>query len=203
MPSAPVVPESYAQLQTLMGQYMKRQDLNNLIPSFISLAEEWFDDNVYTRARRDTYTFALLQNVVQLPSDWKRVIKAYYNGNNLDFMPMEFNSAYAKGNPNNIYNGYQIIGDNVSISVQDLGGICQIDYYTTLEPLSDTNTSNWLLEDSPNTYLFGSLYQAGIYMRDDARAQQWMMLRDMAIQSKVDADERAKSVEAPLTIRAG
>jgi hypothetical protein len=186
-----------------MAQYMKRQDLTNLIPTFINMAEEWFDDNVYTRARRDSYIFAVNQSVMQLPSDWKRIINAWYNGIRMEFYPSDFNGAYANGSPYVQANTIQIEGDNAVLNVVTYGGICQIDYYTTLEPLSDTNVSNWLLEDSPTTYLFGALTQAGIYMRDDARAMQWQQLRDMAIDSKISDTERSKTQEGPLTIRAG
>src|SRR5215469_1366150 len=184
--SPPVLIENYSQLQTLMAQYMKRQDLNNLIPTFISLAEEWFDDNVYTKARRSQYIFVPNQNVTPLPSDWKRTINTWYNGQRMEFFPSDFNGAYAGGSPYENVNTIQIIGDNIVINQAQLGGTCQIDYYVTLEPLSDTNVSNWLLEDSPTTYLYGSLAVAGVYMRDDTRAVQWQTLRDMAIQSKID-----------------
>lgn len=203
MASPPIIIESYSQLQTLMAQYMKRQDLNNLIPTFISLAEEWFDDNVYTRARRESWVFAMIQNVTQIPSDWKRIIQAWYNGIRMEFFPSDFNGAYANGSPYLQYNSIQIEGNNAVFNVDQLGGICQVDYYVVLEPLSDTNVSNWLLEDSPMTYLFGALTQAGIYMRDDVRTQQWIQLRDQAIDSKIQDYERSKTQEGPLTIRAG
>lgn len=203
MASPPILIDNYAQLQALMAQYMKRQDLNNLIPTFIALAEEWFDDMVLTRARRDSYIFTANQNVVQMPSDFKRVRNAWYNSEPLSFYPFEYRGAYAKGNPNVLPMTYQLNGDQFVLNVASLGGVCQIDYYVTLEPLSDSNVSNWLLEDSPTTYLFGSLVQAGIYMRDDARTAQWADLRDQAIASSMMDDERAKTPEEPLQIRAG
>jgi hypothetical protein len=203
--STPLVVDSYDTLQQVMALYMKRQDLNNLIPHFINLAEEWFDDNVYTRARRSSYIFSVNQSKVVMPSDWKRVLNVWYNGNRLDFFPTDFNGGYPKdAQGTELYNALQIIGNYSILNVQDLGGICQIDYYSILEPLSETNDSNWLLEDSPNTYLFGALYQAGVYMRDDIRAGQWMAFRDAAIQSKLDDDQKSKyPEEQPLTIRAG
>jgi len=211
MASPPILIENYAQLQTLMAQYMKRQDLNNLIPTFISLAEEWFDDNVYTKARRESYIFKAMQNVTAAPSDWKRIIQAWYNGIRMEYYPSDVDGAYANGSPyttNNVapylqYNTIQIEGDNLVLNVPTLGLICQIDYYVTLEPLSDINVSNWLLEDSPTTYLFGALTNAGIYMRDDVRTQQWQGLRDMAIASKINDSEKSQYQEGPLTIRAG
>jgi len=201
--SPPIIIENYSQLQSLMAQYMKRQDLNNLIPTFISLAEEWFDDNVYTRARRDSYIFKPNQNVTPLPSDWKRIINAWYNGVRMEYFPADFNGAYANGSPYYQYNTAQIIGNNIVINEPQLGLICQIDYYVVLEPLSDINVSNWLLEDSPSTYLYGALYNAGVYMRDDVRATQWQTLRDIAIASKISDSEKSQYQEGPLTIRAG
>lgn len=198
--------ESYSDLQTSMAAYLKRQDLATLLPTFISLAEEQFDDNIFTRARRATFIITPSQNVVPLPSDWERVIDAFYDGKQLQFRGPGNASPYAGGHLPVAYGIYQIVGDNFVFTPTSaqLGLKLQIDYYTTLEPLSATNVSNWLLEDSPASYLFGALTQAAIYIRDNTSLALWSSLRDQAIQSSVDADERAKSPEnGPLQIVAG
>jgi hypothetical protein len=199
--------ESYADLQASMQKYLKRQDLAALLPDFITLAEEYFNDNVFTRARRVSYVITPMQYTVPLPSDWERVADVWYDTRQLDFRGPGSDTAYSGANNNPAaYGIYQIIGNTLAFSARaaQLGAKLQIDYFPTLEPLSDTNVSNWLLEDSPSTYLYGALKEAAIYIRDDARLQLWQSLRDQAIQSKIDADTAAKTpMDGPLQIVAG
>lgn len=198
--------ESYDDLQARMAKYLKRQDLNDLIPDFIMLAEEYFNDAVYTRARRQTFLYTPTGYLLALPSDWERVIDVWYDGRQLEFRGAGNNTAYSGAVNPSAFGIYQIVGNSLAFSANtaSLGAKLQVDYYNSLEPLSDTNESNWLLEDSPGTYLYGSLTQAAIYMRDDTRLALWQSLRDQAIQSSVDADEKSKTpVDGPLQIVAG
>lgn len=186
---------SYSDLQTRMGNYLKRADLTALIPDFIMMAEEYFDNFLFTRARRASFIITPNQPVIQLPSDWERVIDVWYGGVELNFRGSGNTSAYAGGQIPSSRGFYQIIGNNIAYTPAncDPSSKLQIDYFTSLEPLSDSNTSNWLLEDSPTTYLFGSLMHAATYVRDDARMQLWQSFRDQAIQVMKDADEAAKT----------
>lgn len=198
--------ESYGDLQTRMTAYLKRADLAPLFPDFIMLAEEEFDREIFTRARRSSYIFTPTATVNQLPSDWKRIAQVWYNGAEIDFISTQNDSTYANGQYPEYWNGYQIIGNNIAFSppTGNLGQKMQIDYYPVLEPLSDSNVSNWLLEDSPSTYLYGALTQAAIYVRDSGNAQIWSQLRDNAIQGMIDDDETAKRpTDGALTITAG
>lgn len=186
---------SFDTLSARIAQYLKRQDLAALIPDFISLAEETFDKTIYTKDRRVSYIFTPMQDVNSLPSDWRRVIEVYMFGKLLDFFPDDFNSQH-------IRHGYQIQGNQIIFAVPQLG-LTRIDYYQTLEALSDSNESNWLLESSPSCYLYGTLCQAAIYMRDDARLAQWSGLLDLAISNLSDDDELTQRPESTLVMRAG
>lgn len=194
---------SYSDLTAAVTKYIKRQDLAAMIPDFIQFAEDYFDKKIYVNARRAQYTFSPTKNVFAAPSDMKQPIQAYYGGRLLDFYPTGWESAYAGGNANIIANGYQFIGNNISLSVAQLGQLFELDYYQTLEGLSATNPSNWLLEDSPTTYLAGVLFEAFAYMRDLEKSQYWMAKRDDAIQLYIDDDTSSRHPAGQLTIRAG
>lgn len=194
--------ESFDDLVTNMAFYMKRQDLSSLIPNFIQLAESTFDKTVYVKARRVSYIFTPLQAVNPLPSDWKRVIQVWVLGQQLDFFPSDWDSAYAGGTIPQISNGYQIVDNNLVLSVRQLA-LTQLDYYQTLEGLSTANESNWLLEAAPDVYLWGALSQAAIYMRDNTLLGTWSSLASAAMQQFVDDDTLSQRPESTLTIRAG
>lgn len=194
---------TYDQMIADVAKYLKRQDLAAMIPDFVMFAESYFDKNIYVNARRTTFTSTPTENVFAVPSDMKKAIQAYYLGRILDFFPLGFESAYAGGDGNVIAHGWQLMGNEITLSVPQLGQIFQLDYYTVLVGLSTGNESNWLLEAAPDVYLAGVLYEAFSYVRDEERAGYWLQKRDAAIQSYIDDDTAKRSPTAQLTIRAG
>lgn len=194
---------NYNDLLGRVAKYLKRQDLTAMIPDFVMFAEAHFDKNVYVNARRSSFITRPTANVFQSPSDMKQPIQAYYLGRLLDFFPQGFESAYAGGDGNVISNGYQIMGDYITLSVLQLGQPFQLDYYTTLEPLSTTNESNWMLEDCPDGYLAGTLHEAFSYIRDTQNALYWLQKRDASVQEYIDDDVTSRRPAGPLTMRAG
>jgi hypothetical protein len=57
--------------------------------------------------------------------------------------------------------------------------------------LATATPKNWMLTDHPDAYLYGSLYEAAIRVRDIEAAQGYKMLFDDAMNSiQRDADER-------------
>ena len=56
-------------------------------------------------------------------------------------------------------------------------------YYSRIDSLSDTTTTNWMLQSYPDVYLYGALIHSAPYLADDARLQVWAAL----FQSAIDA----------------
>ena len=55
-------------------------------------------------------------------------------------------------------------------------------YYGKFTPLSDSNTSNWLLANAPDAYLYASLVAAEPFLREDERISTWQNLYFQAVQ---------------------
>ena len=64
-------------------------------------------------------------------------------------------------------------------------------YFGKTPALSDSNTSNWILEHYPDAYLYGSLIHSAPYLKDDARIQVWAALYQNAIDAINQASEKA------------
>jgi len=196
--------DSYNTLVSNVAAYLKRQDLSQVqIPNCIMMAEDFLEKKLYPNARRSTLNLTPTGPIFQAPSDMKKPIQAYYNGQPLDFFPIEWGSQYAGGQIPFIAHGYQIIGNTISLSVPQLGLPFQLDYYTELEPLSPMNQSNWLLEDAPSIYLAAVLKEGFKYIRDYQSAAIWETERDNMMQSYIDDYMNNRYPEAQLTIRAG
>jgi len=76
-------------------------------------------------------------------------------------------------------------------------------YYDRLPKLSDTVTSNWLLEQAPDMYLYGSLEHAELFVYDVERFQVMMSKLKQIKDSYIAADVRDRWSGAPKVIRLG
>jgi hypothetical protein len=71
-------------------------------------------------------------------------------------------------------------------------GVINIDYLSGLPPLGTATPTNWLLDQYPSAYLWGTLSYAAPYIGDDPRLQLWLGAREAAIERIRLADRRAK-----------
>jgi hypothetical protein len=53
-----------------------------------------------------------------------------------------------------------------------------MDYFARIDPLTVSTPSNWLLDQHPDAYLYGTLYNAEIFLDNAPRAAQWKGLLD-------------------------
>jgi hypothetical protein len=74
-------------------------------------------------------------------------------------------------------------------------------YYATLPSLSDTETSNWVLDLYPDLYLYGTLLHSAPYLSDDAKIQVWGSLYQSALDSVNRESNKAMYSGSPLVMR--
>lgn len=67
----------------------------------------------------------------------------------------------------------------------------RMEYEQQVDALSDTNTSNWLLQTAPDLYLWASLSAAEGFLQEDARISIWKQEYEQAANEfKADKDRR-------------
>jgi len=82
-----------------------------------------------------------------------------------------------KGKPK----AYSIIGNNIQLRpLPDSAYEIEMLYYKYFTPLSDSNTTNDMLTNHPDVYLYGSLVEAEPYLQNDKRIQTWASFYDRA-----------------------
>jgi hypothetical protein len=88
---------------------------------------------------------------------------------------------------------YAIISGQIEVWPKpDTSYTGELYYYSRTSKLSDSNTSNWVLEYFPDTYLYGALIHSAPYLIDDARAQTWSALYQNAIGGINSNNDKAK-----------
>jgi hypothetical protein len=198
---------SYSDLKTSIAGYLARTDLTTQIPDFIRLAE--------TRLRRDLRIRQMLKSVttatvaadstVELPSDFLEVRDLVIAGNPVQ--PLNYSSPSAfNRNAKTMESGkpmdYTILSLDMQLApIPDSDYTVKMLYFAAPEFLSDTNTSNVFLANTPDVLLYGALLEAEPYLMNDSRINTWGTMFDRALSSITRSDERGQYSGVPLAIK--
>jgi hypothetical protein len=201
---------TYATLQTAVANWLDRSDLTDRIPEFIALAE--------ARMNR-TLRLALMLNVDQttlggatalvagtrdyaLPSGYLQMLDFH-----LRTSPITTLSYLTPENMNRMWAGsqggeplaYTIFSDNASgtpIKSVRLGPApdsaydYSIMFYKKIDALSVTNTTEAMLTDNPDVYLYGALLEAEPFLMNDQRVQLWATAFQEALRALQEQDNK-------------
>jgi hypothetical protein len=199
--------DTFSGLKTTISDYLNRDDLTSIIPSFITIAEAKFNRKLRIRQMVKRSTASLDTQFFAYPSDWLQAKEFQLNTNpivRLEFVTeaygdeLKANSYIATGKP--VY--YTIIGTQIEvIPSPDATYTGELTYYAKIPALSDSNTSNWLLTYAPDLYLYGALLEATPYLKDDERLGTWSQLYINSLSDIEIADQRA-SVSSTTLVRA-
>jgi hypothetical protein len=198
---------SYSDLQTTIAGYLARSDLTTQIPDFIRLAE--------TRLRRDLRIRQMLKSVttetvatdstVELPSDFLEVRDFVVVGNPVVplnyYSPSAFNRntrSWESGKPKD----YTVLATDFQLApIPDSNYTVKMFYFAAPTFLSDSNTSNAFLANTPDALLYGALLEAAPYLMDDARINTWGTMFDRAMASITRSDEQGQYSGVPLAMQ--
>jgi len=168
---------TYAELQTAIGDWLNRSDLDQRIPDFIRLAESTLNDVLRSADMVASATQAITSGRATLPADALEI--AYVQVASTEDEPLEqitpqqltmLRRTRTRDAANPRF--FAVIGRELVVTPSPSGSVSlDIDYYQRIPALSDSNTTNWLLTDAPHMYLYTSLLHATPFLMDDARYQ--------------------------------
>lgn len=189
---------TYAELQSSIADFLNRDDLASVTTSFISLAEADMQRRVRHWRMEKRSTAELDTQYSAIPADFVEVIRMHVTSG--DTKPLELisqaelldrkaKSLNTSGTP--AY--YAITAGEIEVYPAPDGTYdVELYYIASIPALSDSNTSNWLLERYPDAYLYGALVHSAPYLRDDARIQVFAALYQSAIDAINAESERSK-----------
>ena len=196
---------SYSELKTAVANWLNREDLTAVIPDFISLIEASMNRTLRVREMIERDTATISSGYVTLPGDWLETITLITTGS--PPVTLEYLAAYGMNEVRSaewagIPRVYTMVNNKFKIfpaPTTDLG--VELVYYAKIPALSDSNTSNWMLDNNPDIYLFGALLQAEPYLKNDERLATWAAMYKGSIDALSIASERAKRPEGGLHSR--
>lgn len=167
---------TYAELQQTIADWLNRADLDQQIPDFIKLAESTLNDVMRTSFMVTSSTLTVTAGRATLPTDALEMV--YAQVASAEDEPLEQVTPQqllmlrrartrAAGNPK----FFAVIGREMLVTPTPVTGSVDVDYYQKIPALSNSNTTNWLLEEAPHVYLYTSLLHATPFLMDDVRYQ--------------------------------
>jgi hypothetical protein len=198
---------SYSDLKTAIAGYLARSDLTAQIPDFIRLSE--------LRLRRDLRIRQMLKSVttatvagdgtVELPSDFLEVRDLVIVGNPPQPLNYSSPSAFTR-NARSWESGkpldYTVLANDFQLApVPDAVYTVKMLYFAAPTFLSDSNTSNVFLANTPDVLLYGALLEAEPYLMNDARLNTWGSMFDRALSSITRSDQQGQYSGVPLVIK--
>ena len=195
---------TYAGLQSAIADFLDRQDLTAVIPTFIALAEARISRDVdhWKQEKRVTTTFD--EQFELIPNDLIEAMSLQHVGGGrimtmaaTEMQERRGTTDNQAGKPTSVrltagqFELYPTPDESYNVSLL---------YRAKIPALTDTDPSNWLLADAPDVLLYGALGHSAPYLKDDARLTVWAAL----YQSSVDAlNAESKTAKSIGTIRMG
>jgi len=187
---------TFAELKTSIADWLNRDDLTSAIPDFISLAEANMDRSIRHWRMEKRVTANVSGQYTGLVGDYLEGIRfSIASGDRLELLSQgemqQRRTAYddTTGKPQ-----YYAISDGQLELYPTPDGTYAVEmlYYGQITPLSDSNTTNWLLTHHPDAYLYGSLLHAAPYLGEDQRAGTWGSLYQGALDAINKESSNAK-----------
>jgi hypothetical protein len=165
--------------------YLDRDDLSTLIPAFIQMTEAMFNRELRTTQMERTVIGEATDEDTPLPSDYLAMRSIYEEGSPdrpLRGIPPTAIREISDGTAGTPVAYALVSGAIRLIPPPDSEYMLAMDYWASIEPLSVYTPSNWLLEQHPDAYLYGVLFNAEAYLDNATRAAQWKGLLDQVVQ---------------------
>ena len=199
---------TYSELQTAVANWLNRSDLTSQIPEFIDLTEadirtDLYDSQMETRAYATT---SISSAYLAFPDDFRSIRRMQIVYGGVEYLieertPSELARYDDSGTGLPRY--FAVIGDQFQFwPAPDAGYRVEITYHKDVPALSDSNTSNWLLTDAPNLYLYGACKHAAVYIRDNEMLSISGALYGQALEKMIKQNQRRKYGAHPLRTKA-
>lgn len=160
---------TYATLQTDVADYLHRTDLTDKMPTLITQAEAMLFRELNLKNLETSTTGTTSGGTITLPSDFAAVTRLTVTYSSTEITLDYFADPYAQTLSGVIPVGYSLEKDQLRLYPNAGTGYAYTLYYIAAIPaLSTSNTTNWLLTNAPDLYLYATALEAAIYLKNDA-----------------------------------
>jgi hypothetical protein len=183
---------TYAELQTAVANWLDRDDLTDRIPEFIALAEAKMNRNLRISLMENVSTAITMVGGTRdysLPTGFTGMKEFHLTTSPitpLSYITPEMMNRMWAGSNIGRPQAFTLFSDAGTRKIR-VGPSPDSDYTTSMlflkkiDNLSVTNTTEAMLTENPDIYLYGALLEAEPFLMNDARVQLWgTMLQQVA-----------------------
>jgi hypothetical protein len=188
--------DTYANLKAEIADWLDRDDLTARIDTFIDLAEAKHAREIRVRAmlRRATASTTTGTKFLALPAGYRgmKILRLLTDPVSVleQVNETELTLRLLPTGKPEFFNIHEEIEFN---RVPDDEYEAEMIYYCKLVALSDDNTSNWILANAPDLYLYGALSAAEPFLDNDERLNTWRQLYNDAASAINLEDQRSRT----------
>jgi len=185
---------TYTSLAADIASYLERSDAQTIakIPTFIMLAEQVIASEIKFLGNLtvNNSTMVIGDAVIEKPARWHKTVSmnVVVDGERqpvflrkYEYLREYWPDATATGVPA-YYADYDYTHWLVAPTPASAYTF-EILYYQRLQPLDDSNQTNWFTEYAPQALLYGSLLQAMPFLKNDDRIPMWQAQYQQIIQT--------------------
>ena len=176
---------NYNSFVSTVESYLARNDLTNVIPDFIQMAQLRMSRDLRTEAMLKVATTSPTDNKVAFPTDFLELREIHFQGNPpiiLEFQTPDLFFRNGQTTLSGRSHYFTMLGTEFQFApTQDTDYTIQILYYAQPTFISSTNATNLYLTNYPDALLYATLAEAEPYLMNDPRIQTWSSLYDRAI----------------------
>jgi len=197
---------TYSELNTAVANWLDRDDLTDRIPEFIALCEARFNRLLRIRAMeyKQTATTVSGQRNLALPTGFIQMRNLQMNENPI--VPMQYvtpeiyDRLYGStltGTPQM----YTIIADEIQLGpIPGSALTIEMLFYKKFDALTAAATTNWMIINAPDVYLYGCLLEAEPFIMNDPRVQLWATAFQQAISDMQEQDNKDRHSGSALRV---
>jgi len=187
---------NYIELQSAVAEWLNRTDLTDRVPTFIHLAESRLKRLLRLRMNETEahLTSTIGSQYITLPEDYgvpvalwleawiPRTELIYRNPEQIGYIPIANYPQY-----------WTIDGSRLAFNCPANNVYPFTFRYGKKNTLSSVNSTNWLLTEFPDVYLYGALTAAAPFLMEDGRLAMWKTLFEESMQEVQEHENRNKT----------
>lgn len=180
---------NYSDLLASIALWANRSDLAGVIPDFIAMAEARMASDIVSKSLESVQSVPITAGVAELPDNVVSI-----NGLRIAGATCPDVIVTSKEKLDSLttaaYNGQQVYGAQIERTIHlypvpapiDPEPLAYLEVRAKVRiPSLRSNSTNWLMTNYPNVYLFGSLVELAGFLRDDAGVAMWEQKYSQAV----------------------
>ena len=198
---------TFAELKTAAANWLDRSDLTDRIPEFIAFAEARFNRVLRIRDMETVSTAistAAGTREYSLPTGFVQMREFHLTTDPLtplSYITPEMMSRIWAGSSRGKPEVFTVIADKVRLGPNpDAVYTTSMLYYKKITALSDSATTNDMLTNNPDIYLYGTLLEATPFIMADERIGLWLAAFEKAVNDVQNQDNKDRHSGSQLRV---